>query len=148
MIAEVGQDKDRIEILRLADKVLARSKGQNQSALELKCRVLMGLHRRAEMLEVAKKGFQIDPSPRWRMLLARGNAFRWEDAHDPGALTQVYKLLTVYVNELPQDPEGHDYLGWCLSHMGRRDSAKKEFERALELDPSDQFAREKMEYVR
>jgi tetratricopeptide (TPR) repeat protein len=81
------------------------------------------------------------------MLLARGYQFRWEEAHDRNALSEACKLLTVYVDELPNNNYGHDQLGWCLSHMGNRALAKKEFLRALELDPADDLAKEKLTYV-
>ncbi len=136
------------EVLRLADKALAKSKGDILPALSLKTEALISLHKRAEMLELAKKGYALDPSPYWSSLLAKGYEFRWEDMHDPSALNAAYKLWTHYVDEFPDAAYGHDHLGWCLSHMGQRAAAKKEFERALQIDPGDRFAREKMAYVR
>jgi len=147
LMRNTEHENDRPEILALANKAIAKSGGKSEGALSLKCTVLIGLRRRAEMLEVAKKGFTLDPSPSWRMLLVRGFAFRWEDARDPKALAMAYLLVNDYVDQIPYDPTGHGYLGWCLSHMGRRAEAKKEFEAALELDPSNEFAKEKMSYV-
>lgn len=147
MLCELEHDALRPEILRLADMALQKSKGKSLDALDLKCTVMIGLHRRAEMLEIAKKGFAADPSPRWRMLLARGYEFRWDEMHDQAALPEAQRLLAVYVDELPFESAGHDHLGWCLSHLGHRAEAKKEFLRALEIDPSDSMAKEKMVYV-
>lgn len=148
MMNNIKHGSDRPAILALLDKAIAKSGGKDDWALMLKCTVLDGMGRRAEMLEVAKKGFILDPSPDWRMILARGFVHRWQDARDPKALASAYLLLKDYVDQIPYDPTGHDYLGWCLSHMGRRAEAKKEFETALKLDPSDEFAKEKMSYVK
>jgi Tfp pilus assembly protein PilF/TolB-like protein len=148
MMRNVQRKDERPALLALADKAVARSDGKDTRILMLKCNVLDGLRRRAEVLTLAKKGFILNPSPSWRMLLARGFEFRWEDAHDPRALAMAYLLLKDYVDQIPNDPFGHDHLGWCLSHMGRRAEAKKEFETALALDPSDSLAKEKMSYVK
>ena len=147
MLCNLNHEEQRSEILRLADEAVNKSKGTNQSALELKCRVLIGLRRRAEMLEIAEKGFRMNPSPGWRLLLARGYQFQYEDRGDRDALDKAANLLSVYVEEIPFDPGGHDLLGWCFSHQGKREAAKKEFLTALELDPNDKIAKEKLRYV-
>ena len=147
LMCNIEHEEQRPEILRLAEQAILDSKGECLDALELKCRVLIGLKRRAEMFEVAKKGFRTYPSPTWRMLLARGYEFKWEDQRDVTALTKAERLLRTYVAEIPFDTEGHNHLGWCLSHLGKRKEAKREFLTVLKLDPANDMAREKLRYV-
>lgn len=148
MLCNTGHDAQRPEILRLAETALKKSKPHELEALDLKCRVLIGLHRRAEMLEVAKRGFELAPSPYWRIQLAKGYQFRYEDTSDPKALLTAYNLLKECVEELPFNPYTRVELGWCLSHMGRRKEAKEQFLTALKLDPTNEMAKEKLSYVR
>lgn len=146
--ANSDRAQHREENLALFNEAISKSKGQNNMALHLKCETLMGLRRRGEMLEVAKQGFELWPSPEWRMLLAKGYQFRWEDARDRAALDKAAELLSVYVAEIPFDPHGHNEYGWCLSHQGKRKEARREFLTALELDPGNRVATEKLKFVR
>jgi tetratricopeptide (TPR) repeat protein len=148
MLSSVGHDADRPEILRLANEAIRKSRCPNSSALSLKCRGLMGLKRRDEMLQVAEEGYRAWPTLEWRALLAKGYQFRWEDRHDVAALDRAAELLATYVREVPFDSNGHIEYGWCLSHQGKRDEARKEFLTALKLDPENKLAKEKLQYVR
>lgn len=147
MFCNKDNEKQYPEILRLANEAIRKSKAPNLQAMGLKCRVLALLGRRAEMLKIAKQGFEMYPSFGWRMHLAKGYQFRWEDAHDAAALNKAAELLSVYVSELPFDVYGHNQYGWCLSHLGRREEAKNEFLEALKLDPANKLAKEKLKYV-
>ena len=135
------------EILKLADLAMARSKGKALRAIDLKCHVLMNLRRHDDLLETARKGFSIDPNPKLRQRVARGYQFQFSDHGDMAALEKSRELLSVYVNEIPFDPFGHGLLGWSLARQGKGQEARAEFLKALEIDPQDSFALEKIQYV-
>jgi tetratricopeptide (TPR) repeat protein len=137
----------REENLLLVNKAIRKYKKPNINTLSLKCSILTGLKRRAEVLATAEKGYRLCPSPEWQMQLAKGYQFRWEDQRDLQALNRAEELTAKYVKEIPFDPFGHIEHGWCLSHQGNPAAAKKEFLRALELDPANKVAREKLQYV-
>ncbi len=149
LMANADRAETREERLRLAETALSKAKDPQVrlSALQLKCRVLMGLKRHDEMLEVAKKGFELCPDLGWRMELAKAYQFRWQDARDRAALDSAADLLRVYVDELPFSPYGRVQYGWCLSHQGDRNAARAQFLKALELDPANELAKEKLQYV-
>ena len=149
MLANSDRAQNRPEILRLLDVAISKSKDPwvKDRATHLKSTVLMGMKRHAEMLEVAKKAFDENPNLEWRMQVAKGYQFRWQDAGDRAALDKAAELLRVYVDEIPFDPYSRVQYGWCLSHQGRPDLAKKQFEFALKIDPQNELAKEKMKYV-
>lgn len=126
----------------LADKAIKQSKLLNLDATELACHTLMDLKRGPDMLKIAKIGFGEDPSPRWRALLIRAYLWHWRDAHDRSALDQATELATGYVEEVPGDTLGHNQLGFCLIEQGKRAEAGQEFRKSLDLDPSDEYAKQ------
>lgn len=141
--------QDRSEILRLLDKATSKSKDAyvTDRAAHLKCSVLLGLKRKDEMFQLARKMFDRNPNLEWRMQLAKAYQYRWQDAGDRPALDKAAEMLRVYVDEMPFDPKGHVQYGWCLSHQGKPDLARRQFETALELDPQNEQAMDKLKYV-
>ena len=135
------------QILRIAGEVEEQSLCLGEPALLLKCRAYMVNRRRADMLTVAEKGFATWGSHVWRYLLGMACAFRYEDEGDLSSLDRAKELFEVYAQEIPFDPRGHIQWGWCLSHQGRPAEARKKFSKALQLDPANKSAKEKLQYV-
>lgn len=69
-------------------------------------------------------------------------------ALDEGDLPTALELAEASVREAPDNAMGHHTLGTVLAHMQRRDSAAQAFERALELDPTDEVARRNLQRLR
>lgn len=135
------------EIMRLADDVSSKCKTECEGVMLLKCRAYMVTRRRAEFLQVADQGFERWRSPEWRYMLGMGLAFRYEDKRDRADLDRAEQVWAKYVKEIPYDPRGHIQWGWCLSHQGKREEAKARFLKALEIDPGNEKALEKLKYV-
>jgi tetratricopeptide (TPR) repeat protein len=148
LLAGSPSQKQYTETLRLANAALTKSKESQSSALDLKAQALEGLGRMQDVLQTAKKGFETDPSPRWRTLLASGYTHEWIQAHDPAALRKAVELMTIYADEIPFDSYGHSCLGWCLSRQGLREEATKQFAWALALDPCDKYSRDALRRMR
>lgn len=132
---------------KISDVAAAESRGMSEDALLIKCRSLLTERRRAEMYDVAHRGYDMFRTNEWRYLYGMACAFRYEDKVDSSALRQAERLFRDYVGESPYDPAGHVQLGWSLSHLGRRDEARHEFQKALALDPNNRVARDKLKYV-
>jgi tetratricopeptide (TPR) repeat protein len=147
MFCNYSPRKDLNQILNYADDAIRKSKTPYYDAMELKRRTLGGLGRQSEMMQVAQQGFDLWPNPDWRMALAHCYQGQWDSRRDIRALNKAQDLLTVYVRETPFDPNGHVQLGWCYSHQGEREDAKREFLKALEIDPDNELAKQKMKYV-
>ena len=133
------------EALSLANKALTksgRSERSRSSALDLKAQALDGLDRMQDLLRTTEEGFEMDPSPRWRLLLAAARIHAESQSRDPAALRETVELLTVYTDEIPFDSYGHMYLGCCLSRLGFQDLAVNEFAWAVALDPSDRYSQD------
>lgn len=130
------------EVLSLANGALMKSKESRSSALDLKVQALKGLGRMQDVLQTAKKGFEMDPSPRWRTLLAAAYIHQRSESDDQAALRKAVELMTVYADEIPFDSYGHSCLGWCLSRLGHREEAIKQYAWALALDPCDKYSRD------
>ncbi|MCE5313600.1 MAG: tetratricopeptide repeat protein [Armatimonadota bacterium] len=147
LLSDVNHEKYRPEILQQAEAGLKASKGQHMGCKFKKCQVLFGLKRYDESIKVAEEAYRQVGSSEWVLFLGRDHALLYQNKHDFNHLRKARDLFAKYVREIPYDPYGHDQLGWCLSHLGQRAEAKKQFLRALELDPADEFAKEKMQYV-
>ncbi len=80
-------------------------------------------------------------------MLGMSCAFRWEDLRDRPSLDRAFQLFSDYVKQIPYDPRGYIQRGWCLSHQGNPQEAKQMFLKALELDPGNERAIEKLRYV-
>lgn len=139
--------RDYQRILNYADLALQKSKEPRSDAMMLKCKALVGLKRRGEMLPIAEKAYQKWGSLNWTLRLNKAYAFKYEDQRDFNALKRAEELARVYVQEIPYDAYGYIEWGWCLSHLGRRAEAKQKFLKALELDPANELAKEKLQYV-
>ena len=148
LISSVDLGKYTTAFVQVADVAAAKSRGMNEEALLIKCRSLLAQRRRAEIYDVAEQGYNTYGTNDWRYLYGLACAFRYEDNKDRSALVRAEKLNRGYVKQLPYDPRGHIQWGWCLSHLGRRDEARREFLKALALDPDNRVAREKLQYVR
>lgn len=135
------------EVLSIANKVCSKSKDPDENMMLLKCRAYMLNRRRAEFLDTAQKSFDKWGSLEWRYLLGKGYAFKYEDKRDYNYLRKSEEMFSGYVKEIPYDPRGYIDWGWCLSHMGNRDEARAKFQKALDLDPANELAKEKMKYV-
>jgi tetratricopeptide (TPR) repeat protein len=142
LLAGSPSTKQFEEALRLANGALMKSKESQSSALDLKVQALEGLGRMQDVLETAKKGFEMDPSPRWRTLLAAAYLDVQSQSDESARLRKAVELMTVYADEIPFDSYGHSCLGWYLSRLGLREEAIKQYAWALALDPSDKFSRD------
>ena len=138
---------DRPQILKYAEQALAKSNGKSLGAMHLKCLELKALKRHDEELALAQKLCKLDPSFGRQMLLARAYQFQYQYKNDVVALEKSRKMMVDYLEELPYDVYARGMVGWCLSHQGKPEEARKEFLRVLELDPTNEFALEKIEYV-
>jgi Flp pilus assembly protein TadD len=49
---------------------------------------------------------------------------------------------------VPADAEAHAALGFVYGELGRFDDAKREFEKAMEIDPNSPTAQQGLELVR
>ena len=141
-----GEDKSS-ELLRLLDLVDKKSRQPHLGRMNTRCWILFDLKRHDEALEIAKKGFAIDPSPDWRLVLAKAYQYSYEDKGDRQALDESAKLMAEYVAELPLARHGHTIYGWSLSHQGKTKEAREQFLTALKIDPEDEAARKGLQYV-
>lgn len=133
--------------VQVADVAAARSRGMNEDALLIECRSLIARRNRAELYDVASCGYRTFHTNEWRYLYGMACAFRYEDKGDSSELLMAERLFHTYAVQIPYDPRGHTQWGWCLSHLGRRDEARREFLKALALDPNNQSAKNKLRYV-
>ena len=118
-----------------------------QSLALVQCREHTVNRERPEIYETAMQGSGKWPSPTWRYLYGMGCQFRYEDRVDRAALNMAAGLFSSFAKEIPYEPRGWIEWGWCLSHQGNPREARKKFLKALELDPQDHVAREKLQYV-
>lgn len=143
--ADLGHYAD--ELTAVGDVAAAESRGMTEDALLIKCRMLQSERRWDEAYDVARIGYNKFRTNEWRFRYGMECAFRYQYNSDYSALKRAEKLFRAYTTESPYDPEGHVQLGWSLSHLGRRDEARREFYRALAIDPNDQRAKDKLKYV-
>ena len=61
---------------------------------------------------------------------------------ETGEVDGGYSHLSLYVRNVPQDAEGHFYLGAALRTMGRSEEARSQFAEALRLEPNNPQYRE------
>jgi len=134
-------------LMHYAEEAEKKSKSPCEDVMLMKCRALLASKRRAEMYEVAKQGFEKWGSPTWRYLYGMGCAFRYENEHDIAALREAKEIYSKYTIEIPFDTRGYVQWGWCMSHLGQPAEAKKLFLKALEIDPANEAAKEKLKYV-
>ncbi len=129
-----------IHALTMAGKALKLSDDFDSDTFELACRSAVGLNQTVGALALAKLGFGEDPSPKWRSLLASAYMMQWRQVRDQQALGKAADLMAGYVLEIPGESYGHSLYGYCLLEQDKRDQARTELSRALELDPNDQNA--------
>lgn len=118
-----------------------------QSTALAACRNYLIAKQRDDVYATAKAGFETWQSPIWRHLYGMGCSFRYEDQRDTNALYQARNLFAACAREVPFEPSHQIRWGWCLSHLGDREEAKARFLRALELDPQNDTAKQKLQYV-
>ncbi len=135
------------QVLGLCNAGIKASKEPNNSLMLTKCQILSELKRDDEELALAQEGYKRWGSLDWSDQLAGLLADKYYKERKKTYLYEAYALYSKYAREVPYDPYAHCHVGWCLSHLGRREEAKKEFLRALELDPNNEMAKEKMKYV-
>ena len=147
LLSSVDLGKYVADAVRITDTMAAQSRGMNEDALMIQCRSLLAQKRRAEIYDVASRGYHTFGGYEWRYLYGMACAFRYEDRGDFSALGRAEELFHACADELPYDPRGHVQWGWSLSHLGRRDEARREFLKALAIDPDNRTARDKLKYV-
>lgn len=141
-----GENKDA-EALRMLSLVEKKLKRTNLGIMDNKYWIFLRQKRYDEALEIAKKGFAIDPSLDWRLALAKAYQYRYQNKGDHQALDESATLMKVYAEELPLAPHGHNMYGWALSHQGKVKEAREQFLTTLKIDPDNRTAREKIKYV-
>jgi tetratricopeptide (TPR) repeat protein len=147
LMCQSDHSKDWPEIKRLVDLGIKSSKTPHYGLLLKKCTILDSKKTRGESLKLAQQCYKRWGSLDWSDQLAGVLSAKYYDERKMDCLRQAYSLYSNYAREVPYDPYAHCHVGWCLSHLGRREEAKKEFLRALELDPTNEMAKEKMKYV-
>lgn len=118
-----------------------------QSLALVKCRNYVIARQRAKVYTTAKSGFETWHSLIWRNLYGMGCSFCYEDQQDRKALEKACELFAECSRQVPYETSFYVRWGWCLSHMGNSAAAKAKFLKALELDPLNNFAKEKLRYV-
>ena len=135
------------EIQTLADEISRKIGAQSQDAITVRAQAYEINRRRPEFLQVSKLAYEKWGGLTWQYRYGMGCAFAYEDKMDNAYLRKALELFTDYRDQIPYDPRGYVQVGWCLSHLGRRAEAKAQFLKALQLDPANESAREKLKYV-
>jgi tetratricopeptide (TPR) repeat protein len=135
------------EVLRLSDGVSRKAGDQSKDAIDVKAQAYEINRRRPEFLQVSKLAYEKWGGLTWQYRYGMGCAFAYEDRHDAAYLNKALELFSDYRTQVPYDPRGYIQVGWCLSHLGRRAEAKEQFLKALKLDPANESARKKLQYV-
>ncbi len=138
---------DRQAILAMAEKAVAKSGGKDLDCLLKKARILRDLERYEESLAIAEDGLKRGGTLAWRWEIGQNCVMLYQAKHDRRYLTEAERQFAKYATEMPFDVRAQIKWGWCLSHQGDRERAKQKFLRALELDPENEVAKEKMKYV-
>lgn len=147
LLGSIDYAKHAGVLVQAADTAAAKSRGMNEDALLITCRSLVAQKRRAELYAPASRGYYTFRTNEWRYLYGMACAFRYEDRKDRSDLLRAEELFRGCATQVPYDPRGHIQWGWCLSHLGRPDEARREFLKALALDPTNQLAKDKLQYV-
>lgn len=147
MMCYPSEIRERDTILSDLQECQRKCKTPGPDVLFLKSKVLFGLKRYDESENLAVEGTKRWNTLAWRFHLARCYSMRYEHKADMQALAEAEKLFGEYTYEIPYDPEGYIQWGWCLSHQGHRAEAKAKFLKALELDPTNESAKQKLQYV-
>jgi tetratricopeptide (TPR) repeat protein len=137
---------EKDELNRLLKIALAKAP-ESEDVQLLAWQVSLVNQDREKVYEIAKRGFEKWGGEDWYRSLGRSCAFRYEDHQDRAALEDARKLFARYIEEIPYSSYGWTQLGWCLSHQGHRPEAKRAILRALEIDPDNRLAKEKLKYV-
>lgn len=135
------------EVLRLADEVSAKAGPESQDAAQVRFQAYELNRKRDDLIKVSEYAFKKWGGLQWQYRVGMGCAFTFEKKHDTAALERARQLFADYEKEVPFDPRGYIQVGWCLSHQGKPAEAKAQFLKALELDPNNAAAREKLQYV-
>ncbi|MEN6371171.1 MAG: tetratricopeptide repeat protein [Armatimonadota bacterium] len=135
------------EVLQLADEVSQKAGNDCEDAMLLKCRAYVLNRRRADLLQLAESGFNKWGGLRWQYYYGMGLQFAYEDTCNSAYLKKAKVVFADYSKEVPFDPRGYIQTGWCLSHLGKTADAKAQFLKALKLDPTNESARKKLQYV-
>lgn len=139
--------RDLDSAIRYAKQGMARCKDSSEVMMNIECQSLYRMKRYNEAEQVAFEGLNRWGSLDWKFQLGRCYCLRYEKKGDKTALVDAEKLFTEYTHEVSGDPEGYIQWGWCLSHMGRKSEAKAKFLKALEIDPGNEKAKRKLQYV-
>jgi len=118
-----------------------------QSLALVECRNHVIARQRAKVYVAAKSGFETWHSLIWQNLYGMGCSFRYEDQQDRKALEKACELFAGCARQVPYETSFYIRWGWCLSHLGNPAAAKAKFLKALELDPLNDYAKEKLQYV-
>lgn len=138
--------RPREEALRYVELGLKRNP-TSPGLQSLKSRLLFGLKRYDESEALTAEGAKKWDTLSWRFFLARCYCMDYQRKGDLAALDKAERIFAQYAHELPNDVEAYNQWGWCLSHQGHRAEAKAKFLKALQLDPENENAKRKLQYV-
>lgn len=147
LVSGVDMQSYADQVTRYTESASVRARSGDGDAGIVLCRQLLAQKRYSDMYDVAERGYNQFRTNEWRYLLGLACEIRHQEYEDQEALKLGEKLFRAYVRDLPYDPDGHSQWGWCLSHLGRPDEARREFLKALALDPNNAWAKEKLKYV-
>ena len=135
------------EILRLADEVSAKAGADSPDAVQVRFQAYELNRKRDDLLKLSEYAFKKWGGLQWQYRVGMGCALTYERTRNPATLERARQLFADYEKEIPFDPRGYIQTGWCLSFQGKRAEAKAQFLKALEIDPDNEVAREKLQYV-
>jgi len=94
-----------------------------------------------DCLETLRNTQTLDYALTCRLARAYNNIADWNKPESRAQLTRAEELLRSVAEEGREDPLWHYRLGYALFYLDREAEALRCFERALELDPTDEDAR-------
>ena len=101
------------------------------------------------LLEAAGLGERASPSdPRWLFYRAVGFILKEEKPQEAERMLREYLRKAPKRSNYPRYATAHEWLGRLYENEGEKESAVKEYEAALQLDPKDKSARESLKRLR
>jgi tetratricopeptide (TPR) repeat protein len=141
LVAE-GLDPRNPEVVALAAEAKRRAAAAKAADLFRKGAEAEALGNPAAALEAYRAAMEADPSN------VRAAAHAARAAVDAGNLAAARALVDQALRAGPRSGAAHEALGWVLEAEGNKKEARKALERALELDPALERARDRLKKMR
>jgi tetratricopeptide (TPR) repeat protein len=130
------------QAVEAAERACALSPGSTSEHL-LACLALLRLERSEDAVGHAREAVRIDPFD-WRALALLAQLLVGDGAH----ATEAQELTARVTRLAPDEPEVHLTAGFVAAATGDRESAKRSFLKALELDPGNSRAQHELGRLR